>query len=82
MTLSLFQDMEQCQSEWEELCSGAIVLRGFVVLHEVAILDSVTRYYNQSSISSYGHSRRFPDVCGADELRFLWLGHGSHRLSL
>lgn len=41
MTLSLFQDMEQCQSEREELCPGAIVLRSFAVLYEVAILEAL-----------------------------------------
>lgn len=45
MTLSLFQDTDQCQPEREELSPGAVVLRGFACPDEAAIfeaLDDVT----------------------------------------
>jgi DNA oxidative demethylase len=41
MTLSLFQDTEQCQSEREDLCAGAMVLRGFAVRQEAAIFEAL-----------------------------------------
>ncbi len=41
MTLNLFGDAEQGQTWREELCPGAVVLRGFAVLDETAIFAAL-----------------------------------------
>lgn len=41
MTLSLFEDTPPAQPSREELCEGAVVLRGFALANEAAILAAV-----------------------------------------
>ncbi len=81
MTLSLFADSEEERPWREELCSGAVVLRRFAVSDDraifAALLDVIER-----PISSHGHTRRFPDVGGDEQLWFVWLGDRLYRLPI
>lgn len=43
MTLNLFEDTVQCHAGPEELCPGAVVLRGFAVPDEAAIFAALGR---------------------------------------
>lgn len=43
MTLNLFEDMAQCVVRQEELCPGAVVLRGFALPDETAIFAALGR---------------------------------------
>lgn len=41
MTLNLFEEAELSQAGREELCSGAVVLRGFALPYETAVFDAL-----------------------------------------
>ncbi len=41
MTFDLFEDMAQCRMPREELCPGAVVLRGFALKNEAAIFAAL-----------------------------------------
>ena len=51
MTLALFKDADdvQCPSEKEELCSGAVFLRGFVRSHQALLLEALQVITAESS---------------------------------
>ena len=51
MTLPLFKDTDgvQCFSEKEELCSGAVLLRGFVRSHQALLLEALQVITAESS---------------------------------
>ncbi|MGH8762421.1 MAG: hypothetical protein ACREUR_04225, partial [Nitrosospira sp.] len=48
MTLNLFEDMAQCGAWQEELCPGAVVLRGFALPDETTIFAALGRNVNKS----------------------------------
>ena len=82
MTLNLFGDVEQGRMWREELCPGAVVLRGFAVLGCNGHLRGAAAASQPSAVSSHDHAGRLPHVRGDDELRRVWLGDGSHGLPL
>ena len=48
MTLSLFEDEPRAQPSRDELCDGAVVLRGFALANEAAILAAVAEVSGSS----------------------------------
>ena len=51
MTFDLFQDMAQYQAQREELCDGAVILRGFALENEAAF----SRHYGNHSPAPFRH---------------------------
>ena len=41
MTVSLFEETELSQRGREELCAGAVILRGFALPDETAVFDAL-----------------------------------------
>ena len=81
-TFDLFQGMVQGQIRREELCPGAVLLRGFAAENERLFLPELPGVTAQAPFSPHGHTRWFSYVDRNNELRSLWLGDQSYGLSL
>ena len=82
MTLNLFADTFQRQARREELPRGAVILRAFALGEEEQILAAVDEVVAEAPPRHMVTPGGVLYVGRLDELRFLWLGNRSNRLSL
>src|SRR5471030_1497493 len=81
MNLDLF-DHPDFHSNWrEDLCPGAVVLRGAALEDDVKVLAEIDRIAGLVPFQ-YRDAGRLCDVGGDDQLRGFWLGDRQSRLPL